>query len=365
VKATLISRLDHRVRPWLAKSLPPQWFITAYSEGRTPYLKFLSEENIPAVVAPQRPVELWGLRFRNDISNAAGFDKDGTLLHFNHAIGAGFTVVGTVLNRTHSGNIFSSLGRTFNPWTPLPSSSSAINSLGLPGKGIDPVLDRIKAFQDDVQPADYPIGLSIMGHPSQKGQAKIDGVIECLEKALPIVDFIELNESCPNVQHDSPTEKSHHDFEHRIKHFTSCRNTVSPNTPLWVKFGQKPSNDSLCLLDRYGVQAVALLNTQTDYKSIRSRLPQTDHKLFDYYTKNYRGGVSGRVIQGDAAEAVEHTALAIESLKLKLKIVHVGGLNCKGDMDGSRQLAPLREWYTGLMENLGTQPPEKIYPSLF
>jgi dihydroorotate dehydrogenase len=360
VKGSLISRVDHRLRPWLAKSIPALWFITAYSEGRTPFLKALAKENIKQVPAPERLVELWGLRFRNDISNAAGFDKDGTLLNFNHALGAGYTVVGTVLNRTHSGNIFSAMGRTFNPWTPLPASSSAINSLGLPGRGIDPVLENIKAFQDSVQPKDFPIGLSIMGHPSQKGQAKTDGIIECMEKCLSIVDFIEINESCPNVSgHESSA------FEKRIETITQCRDQHSAKTPIWVKFGTKPSNDSLRFLDKAGIEAIALLNTQTDYDEIRSRLPKSDHKLFDYYTRNYRGGVSGRVIQGDAAEAIEHTALAIESLKLKLKVIHVGGLSCKSDMDGSRTLAPLREWYTGFMENLGQKPLHQIYPDLF
>jgi dihydroorotate dehydrogenase len=360
MKATTLFKWDHYWRPWLAKSLPPKWLVVAYSQGRTPFLKALSEEEISPIEAPRRLVELWGLRFRNDISNAAGFDKDGTLLKFNHAIGAGFTVVGTVLNRTHSGNLFSALGRTFNPWVPLPASSSAINSLGLPGKGIDPVLDRIKAFQDTVQPVDYPIGLSVMGHPGQQGQAKLDGVLECMEKALPVVDFIEINESCPNVANHDPGA-----FEHRIKSFCDFRNSVARHKPLWVKFGSTPSEASLQLMDQYGVEAVVLLNTQTDYEEIRTRLPKADIGLFDYYTRNFKGGVSGRVIQGDAAEAVEEVGQTIRRLGLGLKIIHVGGLGCKGDMDGSRTLAPLREWYTGLMESLARHKLQQVYPQLF
>ena len=63
----------------------------------------------------------------------------------------------------------------------------------LDGHGIEAVLKNIQSFQDRRQPVDFPIGLSLMGHPSQKGKAKVDGVVECLEKALPIVDFVEIN----------------------------------------------------------------------------------------------------------------------------------------------------------------------------
>lgn len=359
-KATRLFRFDHHWRHSLAKILPPKWFVVAYSQGRTPLLKALAKEAVPVVKAPQKLVELWGLRFRNDLSNAAGFDKDGTLLNFNYSLGAGYTVVGTVLNQPHGGNLFSALGRRFNPWVPLPASSSAVNSLGLPGNGIDPVLERIKDFKAKVQPVDYPIGLSVMGHPAQQGQCKIDGVCECLEKALPIVDFIEINESCPNVAHHDPLA-----FEQRIKSFCAVRDRLAPQKPLWVKFGSTPSDESLKLLDQSGVQAVVLLNTQTNYAEIRGRLPEADHRIFDFYTKNYKGGVSGKVIQGDAEKAVENVAIAIQRLGLGLKLVHVGGLSSKDDMKRSRQLAPLREWYTGLMESFATRSPETVYSDVF
>jgi dihydroorotate dehydrogenase len=362
LKARLLSKVDHRLRPVLAKTLPHKLFINLYSEARTPFIEAIAKEKFPRVEAPQKPVELWGLTFRNDISNAAGFDKDGSLLDFNYRLGAGFGLVGTALNRSHSGNVFTTMGRSFNPWTPLPSSQSAINSLGLPGKGIDSVLDHIKSFQDRVQPKDFPIGLSVMGHPSQKGQSKIDGVIECLEKALPIVDFIEINESCPNVKHHDSDQEA---FEKRIIEFCSCRDNLTPKKPLWVKFGSNPTRETLKLLNAKGVQGLVLLNTQTHYEELRDRLPEADKGLFDYYTKNFKGGVSGKIMQEDATLAAQESSSAIEEMGLNLKLIHVGGLSNKQDMDHSRTHAPLREWYTGFMDALSTQPWHKIYAQLF
>ena len=85
-----------------------------------------------------------GLAFRNDLGNSAGLDKDGSLLELSYALGAGFTVVGTVLSEAHTGNVFSFLGGVWsgNAWTPLPLSGAALNSLGLPSKGVVPDFDR-------------------------------------------------------------------------------------------------------------------------------------------------------------------------------------------------------------------------------
>ena len=42
-----------------------------------------------------------------------------------------------------------------------------------------------------------------MAHPKQKGKAQLEGTVECLKKLIPHVDFLEINESCPNVHHDA------------------------------------------------------------------------------------------------------------------------------------------------------------------
>ena len=113
--------------------------------------------------------------------------------------GAGFAVVGTVLDKPHCGNQW--VLNYFNPWLPLPFSGAGLNSLGLPSKGVGKAITNIKKFREKWQPQDFPIGVSIMGHPAQSGQEKLDGVLECVRQAVREADFIEINESCPNVAH--------------------------------------------------------------------------------------------------------------------------------------------------------------------
>eukprot|EP01052_Picozoa_sp_SAG31_P010781 SAG31_NODE_599_length_13649_cov_9.930775_10_plen_137_part_00 len=128
--------------------------------------------------------------------------------------------MGTVLAEPHTGNKFV-MGR-WNPWVPLASSHSGLNSLGLPSKGIDaavchlvvetlasPVLyvlqrlnlhamlqqvENIRVFLTKFHPSEFPIGISIMGHPLQTGAAKQAGILECVRKSVPVADFIEVSQ---------------------------------------------------------------------------------------------------------------------------------------------------------------------------
>ena len=136
-----LARADASVRPVLAAVLPHDAFVCLYSASRTPFLHALGSCSAGdgGHLAGSSPVRVMGLSFRNDLGNAAGLDKDATLLDLNYGLGAGFAVVGTVLSEEHTGNVENMLGGAWsgNAWTPLPASGGALNSLGLPSKGVD------------------------------------------------------------------------------------------------------------------------------------------------------------------------------------------------------------------------------------
>ena len=144
-----LAQLDDKLRPALATLLPAEIFIGLYSASRSPFINALSVSvGSPAEERSiSTPVSAMGLAFRNDLGNAAGLDKDGSLLEFNYSLGAGFAVVGTVLSESHTGNLFSLLGGlwTGNVWTPLPHSGGALNSLGARARAPKPTTCRRRA----------------------------------------------------------------------------------------------------------------------------------------------------------------------------------------------------------------------------
>jgi len=379
-KALALARVEHRVRPILASALPPKKFIELYSSTRTWFLDMLASSN-PCASVPSNPVELKGekysLRFRNGLSNAAGFDKNGSLLPFNYLLGAGYAVVGTVLDRPHEGNLIPAYGKLVNPWAPLPHSKSAINTLGVPSKGVDVIVRNILEFRDAFEPENFPIGASVMAHPkSTDAWQNPRSVADCVQKLLPVVDFIELNESCPNTHQNG-------DLELRMGVALGCRDDYFDKTgkyvPILVKIRNAgDANYTVEVFTRLKVDGLVLTNTQIDYDEIRKRLHPKDLKIFErymeisgWYAKDasgnpLRGGVSGRVIKESSFREVARASSAIEKQSSQLQLIHVGGIENQADIkrSGAIPYVALQEWYTGFMDALGRISPETLYRSM-
>ena len=77
---------------------------------------------------PRLAVEAFGLRFSNPIGLAAGFDKNGLIAHKAHALGFGFTEVGTLTPLAQPGNPKPRLFR-------LPEQGAVINRFGFNNRG--------------------------------------------------------------------------------------------------------------------------------------------------------------------------------------------------------------------------------------
>ena len=358
-----LSHLDGRVRPSLARVVPANSFVAMYSLARSPMLQLLAKERL-ALDVPSFPVEFGDLHFRNDLGNAAGYDKDGELLPLNYLMGAGFAVVGTVLIAPNDGNHLSS-SMEVNPWTPLPASHGAINSLGLPSKGVDDVVRNIGGFREGYQPDDFPIGASVMGHPKQEGEEKLEGTVDCLRRLLPYVDFVEVNESCPNVHHDAGGDT----LEYRMGKLVSARDSYQSQTgrkvPLLVKLGSFGDPEhTVQFFTGMGVDGLVGVNTQKNYEELRKRVSERDRRIFDHYTGRHKGGVSGEPIRDFAYEQIRATAEEIRRQDSPLKLIHVGGIRTHEGMQKSRDLGDpvvLREWYTGMMEVMATRPFNQVY----
>jgi dihydroorotate dehydrogenase len=69
--------------------------------GRFPPARGLLEA---AFSAPDEPLEVFGLKFRNPVGLAAGYDKDGVALRGLAALGFGHLELGTVTPRPQEGN---------------------------------------------------------------------------------------------------------------------------------------------------------------------------------------------------------------------------------------------------------------------
>ena len=80
--------------------------------------------------APFKPVEVFGLTFKNPVGLAAGYDKDAVAITGLAALGFGHLEVGTVTPKPQPGNARPRLFR-------LSEDEAVINRMGFPSKGAD------------------------------------------------------------------------------------------------------------------------------------------------------------------------------------------------------------------------------------
>ena len=358
--ALLAAGLDGKLRPLLISLLPTKLVVLIYSASRSTYMGALAAGRYGPFDGAHHPTEALGLRFRNDLGSAAGMDKDGTLLEWMYRSGAGFAVVGTVLDKPHCGNQW--VLNYWNPWLPLPFSGAGLNSLGLPSKGVGKAITNIKKFREKWQPKDFPIGVSIMGHPAQSGQEKLDGVLECVRQAVREADFIEINESCPNVAHGHGDSS---ELEARLAAVVKVRDAYKEKkVPVLVKLGTLGADPgATCrLMAKIGVDGLVGLNTQIDYKTFYDKLNKVDISALETYTASYKGGLSGPIVLERSQNQLAEAAKVIKAEKLPLTLIHVGGISEPEDVEASRAAGvPLREWYTGLMHAVATVPLDDVY----
>jgi dihydroorotate dehydrogenase len=135
-----------------------------------------------------RPVEAFGLVFRNPLGLAAGYDKDGRAWRALAAIGFGHVEVGTVTPRPQPGNPRPRLER-------LPAQRALVNRLGFPGDGAAVVAGRLAGER----PAGVVVGVSIGPNADTPPDRRLDDYRELVERLAPVADYLAINVSSPNT----------------------------------------------------------------------------------------------------------------------------------------------------------------------
>ncbi|MCB0272161.1 MAG: hypothetical protein KDD46_04030 [Bdellovibrionales bacterium] len=339
----MLIKLDYQyVRPFLSKVLPTQYLTSLYSFFRPLAHHVLKNAHFESIII-EKSVHVMGLTFRNSLGVAAGFDKSGELLPFLYRLGAGYVVVGTALDQPHKGN-------PGTPWVPLAHSHAAINRLGLPSPGIDVVLQNIQKFREKYNAQNFPIGLSVMGHPLQSAKEKEKGMIECIRKSVGIVDFVELNQSCPNVGED--LEK----LEIPLDAFTF-------DVPIVVKLQPMlPQKKILDLCANGKIHALVISNTQKDFDI--SNIDLKDQSHAQYFQKKYGGGLSGKPLLEKNLEYLKEWKRELDACGANTQLIGCGGILDHEDVVRYMDFCTLTQVYTGLWEAYAMHGPQKTWKHL-
>lgn len=348
------AKVEHRLRG-LVGILPPSVGVRLFSSGRTSFAKKFAQD-IPrdSYVPPQDlGVTAWGLRFQLPLFNAAGMFKKGEGYNVVSRQGAGAYVAGTTTSRARIGNI---RGGVTWPAIPYAHSRAGSNWMGLPNEGHQVVALRLAKLTRVVG---CPVGASVSSEPGLDDSSALPELLSGMYAYADAgVDFIELNESCPNV----PGHNSQHVLDAGLilrldAIATQFLEHGSTRPRVVVKFSTDTSLEQIphlvqALVER-GFDGVILGNTSTKYLAHRNAIDSRDLALYDYFTQTYGGGLSGSILRHDSLETCRWAVDAVRALapSQEFHVIRCGGIATADDVAASRKIGVmLNQWYVGYFD---------------
>jgi len=251
---------------------------------------------------PALATEALGLRFRNPIGLAAGFDKDAVAVLPLMRLGFGFVEAGTVTPRPQPGNPRPRLFR-------LSEDAAVINRMGFNNGGLDGYLARLRALPAERSAVfGANVGINKEGADPERDYPALYAAV------APFADYVTVNVSSPNTPglRDLQGEER---LAAILDAIAATRAGLARTPPLLVKIAPDLAEDALtplvnaCLTR--GVAGLIVANTTT------ARPP-----LASPHAKE-AGGLSGAPLFGPSTEVLRKVHRIARG---RLTLVGVGGI---------------------------------------
>ena len=291
------------------------------------------------LLAEQKPVELFGLRFPNAIGLAAGFDKNAVALPAWEALGFGFAEIGTVTAQGQPGN---PLPRIFR----YPGKQALVNRLGFNNEGADMVAGRLARLKRSGLWPKFPVGVNIGKSKVTPLENALADYQDSFSRLAPYADYIALNVSSPNTP--GLRELQERDaLDELIGGIQKSNGQLMRPVPVLVKIapdmGWGQIGEIIEIATNHGLAGIIATNTTLDHSSI--------FELGDQV-----GGLSGPPLEERSTEIIRFICG-----KTHLPVIGVGGIS---DLDSARRKmdagARLIQLYTGYIYGGPTLVPEIV-----
>lgn len=281
--------------------------------------------------APDIPIEAFGLKFKNPIGLAAGYDKDGIAWRGLALLGFGHIEIGTVTPLPQSGNDRPRLFR-------LVQDEALINRMGFPGRGADYLAKEISGNR----PTDLILGVNLGKNEATLINSALDDYFGLLKSFAGLADYLVINVSSPNTV-GLRRLQARHELDKLLDGLAAARQDeetkLAKKIPLLVKLSPDLSNaeleDALDVIITKGMDGVVATNTTTNRMVVDTKL------------SSEVGGLSGRPLTSVSTEVVRKI---FKYTKGNLPIIGVGGVMQASDAKVKLEAgAKLVQVYTGLV----------------
>ena len=276
--------------------------------------------------------EVFGLKFKNPVGLAAGFDKDAQLVDELAALGFGFIEIGTLTPKPQPGNEKPRLFR-------LPKDQALVNRMGFNNDGVLSAVQRLKARHSQVI-----IGGNIGKNKVTENKLAYRDYEYCLEALYEVVDYFVVNVSSPNtpnlrdLQDKGPLTELLNRLKKRMKEKPKRKPILLKIAP---DLSQEQLDDIVEIVSKTKIEGVIATNTTIAREGLTTGQEQIE--------AIGAGGLSGKPLSHRATEVIRYLH---QQLGSDYPIIGVGGIMTPQDaLEKLEAGASLVQVYTGFIYN--------------
>jgi dihydroorotate dehydrogenase len=275
--------------------------------------------------------EVFGLKFKNPVGLAAGFDKDAKLFNELSDFGFGFIEIGTLTPKPQDGNPKKRLFR-------LKSDSAIINRMGFNNGGVEAAILRLKKNKGVL------IGGNIGKNKITPNEDATKDYEICFEALYDYVDYFVVNVSSPNtpnlreLQEKEPLTKLLQTLQD-LNDQKAVSLSLSNGKPILLKIAPDLTNEQLLdiidIVNETKIAGVIATNTTISRDGLTSE------------NKVETGGLSGKPLTKRSTEVIRFLS---EKSNKSFPIIGVGGIHTADDaIEKLNAGASLVQLYTGFI----------------
>ncbi|MCR9225862.1 MAG: quinone-dependent dihydroorotate dehydrogenase [Flavobacteriaceae bacterium] len=288
--------------------------------------------NIFVVDDPRLEREVFGVRFKNPVGLAAGFDKDAKLYNEFSDFGFGFVEIGTVTPKPQPGNPKKRLFR-------LKDDKAIINRMGFNNKGVFEAVEQLKKKHRVI------VGGNIGKNKVTPNEDALKDYLICFEALFGHVDYFVVNVSSPNtpglreLQDREPLTKLLKKLKSQNKKL--AKSTSKKEKPILLKIAPDLTDDQLLdiieIVADTKIEGVIATNTTIARNDLKSHLTLSEEA----------GGLSGKPLTNRSTEVIRFLA---DNSRKAFPIIGVGGIHSEADaLEKLEAGADLVQLYTGFI----------------
>ena len=281
---------------------------------------------------PRLEKEVFGIRFKNPVGLAAGFDKDAKLYNELSNFGFGFVEIGTLTPKPQEGNPKTRLFR-------LKPDQAIVNRMGFNKMGVVDAVERLKKEHKVL------IGGNIGKNKITPNEDAVSDYLICFNALFDHVDYFVVNVSSPNtpglreLQDKEPLTALLLELKKENSKLASQKQ--QKEKPILLKIAPDLTDDQLldiiAIVADTKIDGVIATNTTIERKNLKSE---------ESLTKEM-GGLSGKPLTQRSTEVIRFLA---EKSNKAFPIIGVGGIHSEKDaLEKLEAGADLVQLYTGFI----------------